>query len=183
MQNFFPWFSSTQKENFWKVEEVGNTVMYLIYLPVKSVRVVLSGRCPYVNLYLHLLNFPPWFFSKVVQDCQKFLTWNSMVATTTSILGNASKMLAAIAKVGIKIVDKKAAFFKELHFIIFNFWMIPFKRSFWCKVRRYLFMSIFLSIPKTLHQTIEILTASFFIHKQNVFVLYMSIAHPNSVNK
>ena len=45
----------------------------------------------------------------------------AMVATTTSILGNASKMLAAIAKVGIKIVDKKAAFFKELHFIIFNF--------------------------------------------------------------
>ena len=116
--------------------------MYLIYLPVKSVRVVLSGRCPYVNLYLHLLNFPPWFFSKVVQDCQKFLTWNSMVATTTSILGNASKMLAAIAKVGIKIVDKKAAFFKELHFIIFNFWMMPTKRSFRCKFHRYLFILV-----------------------------------------
>ena len=67
----------------------------------------------------------------------------AMVATTTSILGNASKMLAAIAKVGIKIVDKKAAFFKELHFIIFNFWMIPTKRSFRCKTVN--FIDIFLS--------------------------------------
>ena len=151
MQNFFPWFSSTQKENFWKVEEVGNTVMYLIYLPVKSVRVVLSGRCPYVNLYLHLLNFPPWFFSKVVQDCQKFLTWNSMVATTTSILGNASKMLAAIAKVGIKIVDKKAAFFKIVAFYNFQLLNDTNQKKIWSfssKFHRYLFiLSIFLSIP------------------------------------
>ena len=43
-----------------------------------------------------------------------------MVATTTSILGNASKMLAAIAKVGIKIVDKKAAFFQRVAFYNFQ---------------------------------------------------------------